>query len=425
MRRLLVTCLVLLGVSLRAADEPAALLNDAPPAGSSCFLLVETSSAMKRQQDVALDTVNKLLLNSVNGRLRTNDALTIWAYSDRLHTNVLNDQPWDPNQRVDLANRIYRVLRDLSSSKKPVMAVAMDALRQATNHPGVLTAILVYSGSQPISGTPYDNLVNEITGKHRDEMREAGKPFITALVVRDGQYLGYGVTPGGRPVFLPPLPKPPPKPAVTNTPPPRASATVTNRPKPMTVEEIEEAIRKKPQPTNAALPATPPPTTATASSNAPAPAPAQATNLPVPSPAVLRAEPFRELTSSTPAAALMPSAPVTSPPATSTSASVVSPPVSPNTQATATPKEDKPAVTGVSVPPGPALSQVRSDPSARPAPPTAVVLPPDTAMRSWIDLVKGVVLLVAAAALAGVLIRNLRSRSQPSLISRSMDERPR
>ena len=49
----------------------------------------------------------------------------------------------------------------------------------------------------------------------------------------------------------------------------------------------------------------------------------------------------------------------------------------------------------------------------------ATVPPP--ANRSWIDLATGVALLLAAAALSWVLIRNVRPRSQASVISRSMD----
>jgi hypothetical protein len=437
MRRLTPAVLLFLGVWLRAADLPAAPAPSPALPGARYFMLVETSANMKNQQDVALDTVNQLLLNGVNGRLRTNDTVTVWAYSDRLHTNVLNDYAWNPDQRLEVANRTYRLLRDLSSSRKPDMEVAMEGLRQATNAPGVLTAILVYSGSQPVAGTPFDNLVNEITGRHRENMRKSGKPFVTVFIVRDGRYLAHAVTPGGRPVFLPPLPKPPPKPAVTkptvtkptvtNTAPASAASADTNKPKPLSLEEIEESIRKNRKPTNTTSADAPPPAPTVPVTKPPPPAAAAvdatATNPPPPAAAVPQVQPAPAPVLVTPTAPPPALAPPVQPPATSTLPAVVSPRLSSNVNLTGAPRADGSASLLVSKAPSSAEvpSRLRSDPPARPVLPSAVVAPSGLPTRSWTDLATGVALLLAAAALAWVLVRNLRSRSQPSLISRSMD----
>jgi len=406
MPRLFPICLLLLAASLHAADESEATVTNVATAGNRYFLLVETSGSMKAQREVALDTVNKLLLGGVNGRLRTNDTLTVWAYSDRLHTNLLNDLAWDPHQRLDTANRAYRLLRDLSSSKKPNMELAMDALKQAASAPGVLTAILVYSGSQPIQGTPFDNLVNEITGPRREDMRKSGKPFITAFIARDGRYLAHAVTPGGRPVYLPPLPKPLPKPAVTNPPPLQASALVTNKPRPLTVEEIEESLRKSRKPANSPAP----------------PASLVATNAASTPPLSSPLPPPTTASPNTPAVEAAPAPAATAPAAVTplTAPSVVS-----NTAPISTPGPASSRSVPAS-PPSTGASLIAT--SHRPAgasPQSAVVLPPRPASRSWSDLATGIALLLAAGALAWVLMRNLRSRPHPSLISRSLDDEPK
>jgi hypothetical protein len=366
---------------------------------------------MKRQRDTALETVDKLLLSGMNGRLQTNDTLTVWAYSDRLQTNLLSDLAWDPAERLHTANRVFRSLRDTSFSGSPRMEVAMQALRAATNAPGLLTAILVYSGSQPLAGTSFDSLVNEITGRHREEMRKAGKPFVTVLIARDGKYVAYGVTPGGRPVYLPPIPKPPAKP---QTPPARVAAPAapppaTNKPRTLSVEEIEQALRRASPATNTLVAATNPPP-----SSAPAPGPAASS----PTPEVIRPaappapEPGRpEPASPAPAVPAQPPLSATSSPAPSPA----SPPASaPSAAATAGPPEVRPASSPVAA--------VASNAVPAAALPPAVVLPPAAPARSWTDLATGLVLLLAAAALAWILLRNLRSRPQPSLISRSLDE---
>jgi hypothetical protein len=437
--RTLVLSLLLVG-PVWAAEE-LALVPDTVASGNRYLVLVETSMDMKRQQLVARETVWRLLLNGFNGRIRANDTVALWTFSNTVETNRIPARPWVPAQRMDVANQAFRILQDVKLAKSPNMVEAVEAMKDEVVKPGILTVILVSSGAAPLEGTPMDRLVSDITGRNHEAMQEAGKPFVIALVTKDGKFLDYAVTPGGRPVFIPPLPKPPaPKPAATNQ--VNASVTATNKPKPMSVSEIEEALRQKAKPTNVSpapliwinparsnAPAVTPPTERAAEPTVSTPATNAAPSVPI-SPAV--ASPAVPPKAEPPLAA--PAAPVTNLPPATAPLTVPSPPVQlqpappPTTPADApapiAPRDravDQTPAATAAPPTTPPLTAVASAPPRRP-PPSAAVPPPLASASSWTDLATGGALLVAAVALGWVLFRNLRSRPGASLISQSLDQ---
>ena len=443
--RTLVLSFLLVG-TVWAAEE-LALVPDTVASGNRYLVLVETSKDMKRQQAVARETVSKLFLNGFNGRIRANDTVALWTFSNTVETNRIPARPWVPAQRMDVANQAFRILQDVKLAKSPNMVEAVEAMKDEVVKPGILTVILVSSGSAPMEGTPMDRLVNDITGRNRETMQEAGKPFVIALVTKDGKFLDYAVTPGGRTVFIPPLPKPPPhKPAATNQ--ANASATATNKPKPMSVSEIEEAIRKNVKPTNVSpapliwinparsnAPAVTPPTERAAGPTVSTPATNAAPSVPI-SPAV--ASPAARPKAEPPLVA--PAAPVASPPpaaapptapapAVVSAAPVQTQPAPPPATSAAAPAamvrneravEQIPAATPV--PPTSPPATVEASAPARRPPPRPVVPPPVASAGSWTDLATGGALLLAAVALGWVLLRNLRSKPGASLISQSLDQ---
>jgi len=186
---------------------------DTVASGNRYLVLVETSKDMKRQQKVAAETVSGLFLNGFNGRIQANDAVALWTFSSAVETDRMPMRPWDPEQRLDLANQAFRIVKDAKLAKAPDMVEAVEAMKDEVVKAGILTIILVSSGSEPLEGTPLDGSVNSILGRGRESMQEAGRPFVTAFVTRDGRFLNYAVTPGGRPIYIPPLPKPPPRPS--------------------------------------------------------------------------------------------------------------------------------------------------------------------------------------------------------------------
>ena len=108
---------------------------------------------MSRQKEVTIDTVHKLILSGINGRIHTGDMLGIWTFNEKLVPDAFPAQIWIPQQRQDIANRAYRFLRDQKVAKKARMEEAVAAIRQAAGVSGVLTVFLFSDGTSAMKGS--------------------------------------------------------------------------------------------------------------------------------------------------------------------------------------------------------------------------------------------------------------------------------
>jgi hypothetical protein len=433
-----------LGAALNLRSQEAPATNDvAQPRPVYRYLfLIDSSSAMSRQKEIAVDTVAKVIVNGAGGRFHTGDTWGIWTFDDQLHTNVIPAQLWDVRQRVGVADRVYRVLRDQHFRKKkgewdaPVGLLAQEAERS-----GVLTVFVFTDGSQPIKGTPFDEPINSIFSKHAAGMRKAKKPFVIALLAQDGQFVAYSVSPGGEPIYIPPLPKSvasAKEPSVaTNASP--AQATLEKKPaatptensgprKVLTVEEIEEALRQArlkqsntvaAAPTNLIMRGTNLLTGPDATNAVPTPPASNAQAAPAASSPV--ASDTGQSPSPAPTRTNVPNPAPQSPTPVSEAATVV--------------KADVPASATRNAPSNPvtlpstdSVEAAAADATTDPPPPfstppqTATLAQPGTASSSWKYLVAAAGLLVLAFTLAWLYIRSIRYVPRPSLISRSIEK---
>jgi hypothetical protein len=416
------------------AAEPA---EPAPPPSYRYLIVLEASSQMDRQKDVALDTIHQLILTGVQSRIRPGEILGIWYYKDQLVTNRWPPVVWDPATGRDTANFHYRSLRDLGFSRQPNLSRVLAALAGLAGARDPLTVFLVCSGAQPFKGTPFDEPVNKIFTQHTEAMREARRPFVAVLVYEDGQLVAQAITPGGRSIYIPPSPKTratPEKPVATTEPPAEATpaeppaTTLEPKPKPLSVDEISKRLREaeaQRRATNAL---------ATAQSPAPEPsvAPADGT-----SPAVAPTPTLADAPTAPPTAAIPAPAEESKPQPPEVPAPSAPPPVKadepteprkePVTQiVTAAPEATPPPAAPAPEPPpvvaeAPAAEGPAVAAPARGAP--GVILPPAPAERRWPYLATAAVSLLAALALAWRFWRWTRHRPQPSVISRSLDRR--
>src|SRR5439155_5037323 len=201
-------CLCLVCQPLRGQGESSTNAAALPRASHRFLFLIDTSSAMSRQKDVTLDSVSRLILSGVGGRIQSGDAWNLWTMADQLHTNVFPAQPWDPQQRGDVANRVFRLLRDQPFKKKKApLEKVMAAVAEEARFSGILTVFIFTDGSAPVGGTPFDEPINEIFAKHAAGMRKPKKPFVTVFVTQDGRFAAHAVSPGGERIYIPRLPE--------------------------------------------------------------------------------------------------------------------------------------------------------------------------------------------------------------------------
>jgi hypothetical protein len=173
---------------------------------------------MDRQQEVALDTVHQLILSGIQGRIREGDALGIWTFRDRLERRSFQPILWSPGRARDVANNVYRTLRDTEFTREPDLGLALSGVTAAAQATDRLTVFLVVSGTESVQGTPFDAEINQVFDQHARAMRKNRRPFVVVLVMDQGRTVAHATSPGGRTIYVPPVPEssapaqPPPEP---------------------------------------------------------------------------------------------------------------------------------------------------------------------------------------------------------------------
>ncbi len=437
--------LKVIGAGTDVADDPS------PPL-YRYLIVIDTSGAMAREKDIALDTVSKLVATGINERIQTGDTFGIWTFADRLNKRAYGPILWAAEQRTESAGRVLRVLRDLKFSKVANMGQVMAEIKQAAKASGSLTVFLVTDGTAPVRGTPFDAAINDVFQKHSAAMRKAKRPFVVAFSAQAGELAAQAVSPGGSRIFIPPVKGPLPdavrqehafavqlgsetnsavQPPAAVPPVEQGSLLKTNAPKTLSAAEISEILKQQQMERSNSLAAARAAITAAGVPNAPnsridpGSRPAE-TGLPPVSSSVVVEQP-RVAIEVPPSAALPPASaanPVSGggdkPPLVQSQSAgpaergaVQSPKPQPEiTSARSIRTDDSVSALEVEAPVGSAAASQ-----------TATLIPPQPPARSRKYLFMAAVLFVVAGGLGWLLFRGGRSAPEPSLITRSMHDR--
>ena len=445
-----------------------------PPQTENRFLFIlNTSSAMRPMSNGVQQAVLALLQSRMQGQMRDGDTFGLWTYDDRLHADFPM-QVWSNKNQGAILQAVSGYLAEARYRKPPHLEKVLPAARRLIRESRVITLVFIFDGSETMQGTGFDKDINDLQKESGPRMRADNVPFVTVLAARDGNVFDYRVRTSASaslpqtasffkpaetnvvavaaatpppPAVVPPKPleprhieivlKPTP-PSNTNPPPVALSATT----EPAAPEKPAPVVPPAPSPVQPtpAEPAKVPVVTPTADSSNP-----QTPNLNLnpnlnsnPNP-ILAPEPAPvAITSAGRAGSPLPAAPVGNPPPPinhTALAPVVPPPAHPleatpapppapatnssNPQLAAPTRPAKASGDGGS--PGEGGSAIRNPqsppPPAPPAAPTAVVLPSPKDHLAL--LVIACSLVAIAVVMALFLIR--RSRTPPSLISRSLD----
>ncbi|HEV7925340.1 MAG TPA: VWA domain-containing protein [Verrucomicrobiae bacterium] len=421
--------ILLCAPSIRAQDSP----EHHHSMENRFLFVVDTSSAMRSRTNFIAEAVTGLLATDMKGELRKGDTIGLWTYSDELSTDFPM-QVWSEKRRNDIINEVHEHLRILVYENRSHLGKAWPAIQNVVANSERLTIILICDGSDDIKGTPFDKDINKLFRQHGREFRSAHEPFFTVMAARHGKIFDYTIN---RPnlVMIPhmadPLPPPEeeapavvvatPPPEITNAPPAKVIINLTGADFPHHTYSVPQvaanlATDSTPADTNAVAQPTPAP--------APAPAPAAVTNAQPPvQPAPVAAQ--TALTAPAVNAIATPNEPASvSPPA------AASPPLEPVVTAAAKPVEAAPAppptvtpstVAPAAITPSTITSGAVVPTEVGPKPAASAVIAP-TAMSMQVALmVIAFSLLTIAVALVVLLVWRGRNRSQPSLISQSLN----
>src|ERR1043166_3762491 len=216
---------VVLGVILFALMIPVrkswSQTNVSRAAPGRYLFIVETSHTMSRRSDGVLKTVANLLHTGMNGQIRALDSIGVWTYNQELYAGRLPLQRWSSTEQREVGAAILKFLKDQKYEKQSVFYSVRPAFDKLVKDSESITLILVSSGEEAITGTPFDDQINQLYKTWREEQEKTRMPFVTVLRAKRGAIVGYSVTPSPwqveipacptEPVVKAPLPAPPPK----------------------------------------------------------------------------------------------------------------------------------------------------------------------------------------------------------------------
>jgi hypothetical protein len=242
---------------------------------SSRFLLiVETSRPMGHRSDATVKAATSLLYSGFSHQIKQGDTLGVWTYNQQLYTGRMALQRWSTPMQHELVSSTLNFLKTQKYEKQPAFSSVRPALDKVIKDSEFITVILISSGQDEMSGTPFDDKINEFYKNWKADQEKARMPFITVLRAKRGTITGYTAVPVPWQVDIPAWPaETNAAPAVIASSSPRVQPSPVQalvftgkKPKPAKTTNLSETIAASPE---RAPPAAAPPAPAPAA-NAPA-----------------------------------------------------------------------------------------------------------------------------------------------------------
>ena len=194
------------------------------------LIIVETSRDMRDRIQGLQDAVAGMLNSGMNGQLWRGDTLGIWTFNSHLYTGQFPLQQWTPETEATIFQTTLGFIAHQPYDKMADQTEMVSSMKQLVQDSDVITIILISTPVRPLSGTPFDDQINQIYQQNYAQQKNARMPFITVLRAAGGKLISYTVNMAPWPVQFPPLPSPKkPSPPVT---PARANAPLQKRPAP-------------------------------------------------------------------------------------------------------------------------------------------------------------------------------------------------
>jgi hypothetical protein len=177
---------------------------------SSRFLvIVETSHPMGRRSDATLKTVGSLLYSGFNHQIKQGDTVGVWTYNQQLSTGHMPLQRWSKPLQHEIVSGTLDFLKSQKYEKQPAFASVRPAIDKVIKDSELITVILISSGEDAMTGTPFDDKINELYKNWKVDQEKAKMPFITVLRAKRGRITGYAAVPAPWQIEIPAWPAEP------------------------------------------------------------------------------------------------------------------------------------------------------------------------------------------------------------------------
>ncbi len=174
------------------------------------LFLIDVSSAMSHSTNTVQKAVMNLLAAEIGGQLREGDTIGVWTFSDKLHLSEKDKnhplfpmQIWHADEKELIMRRILNFLRFQHYEKKADLKKVLPEMYARVSASQTMTVIIVSDGSNPITGTPFDDDINDLQKRFGAEFRAANLPLVTVLAAREGEVFDYTVNSGADTIRIP------------------------------------------------------------------------------------------------------------------------------------------------------------------------------------------------------------------------------
>jgi hypothetical protein len=278
----LIGSLLLASEALAAGPKPPSeggtqTVQTVPPkygtVSSRFLLIVETSRAMGHRSDATMKTAGSLLYSGFNHQIKQGDTVGVWTFNDQLYTGRMPLQRWSTPLLHGIVDDTLKFLKAQKYEKQPTFSSVRPALDKVIKESEFITVILISSGQAAVSGTPFDDKINELYNNWKGDQEKERMPFLTVLRAKRGTIISYVAVPVPWQAEIPPWP------VETNA----APTVVASLPPNAQTSAVPALIftGKKPQPAESIKPSEVAPARQSAPAATASPAPTPSVDVPV------------------------------------------------------------------------------------------------------------------------------------------------
>ncbi len=133
---------------------------------------------MKPRIDAVQKCLNTMLATSMRGQLHSGDSMAVWTFGQTLQTKGLPLQSWNADVAASIASNLVKFVGDQRYAKSSRLDALQPALNRVVQDSERLTVVIFCDGESKISGTPYDDAINQVFKEKSAEQKQAGEPLV-------------------------------------------------------------------------------------------------------------------------------------------------------------------------------------------------------------------------------------------------------
>src|SRR5580765_6381266 len=148
--------------------------------------MVERHHAIGHRSDATLKTITSLLYSGFSRQIKQGDTLGVWTYNQQLYAGRMPLQRWSTPLQHEIVSATLDFFKGQKYEKQPVFSSVRPALDKVIKDSEFITIVLISSGEEVMSGTPFDDKINELYKTWKVDQEKTKMPFITVLRAKRG-----------------------------------------------------------------------------------------------------------------------------------------------------------------------------------------------------------------------------------------------